>query len=87
MQLSGVSAWLLWSLAHIYFLIGSRNRLAVAMNWCWNYVTFQRGTRLITGISGSRIEDVLPAVMPAPAIAAELGHSLGDQLPRTTAFP
>src|SRR5262249_20394152 len=32
---SGLIAWLLWSLAHIYFLIGFRNRLAVAMNWCW----------------------------------------------------
>jgi NADH:ubiquinone reductase (H+-translocating) len=85
-KLSGVSAWLLWSLAHIYFLIGSRNRLAVAMNWCWNYVTFQRGTRLITGISGSRIEDVLPAVMTAPPTAAEFGHSLGGQLPRTPHF-
>ena len=79
-KLSGVSAWLLWSLAHIYFLIGPRNRLAVAMNWCWNYVTFQRGTRLITGISGSRIEDVLPAVMPAPPIV-EVGYSLGDRMP------
>jgi NADH dehydrogenase len=47
--------------AHIYFLIGFRNRLAVTMNWCWNYVTFQRGTRLITGIQGSRIEEVTPA--------------------------
>src|SRR5262245_898413 len=81
-KLSGVSAWLLWSLAHTYFLIGSRNRLAVVTNWCWNYVTFQRGSRLITGISGSRIEDVLPAVTPAPAMAAELEHSLGGQLPR-----
>src|SRR6516225_2924371 len=85
-KLSGVSAWLLWSLAHIYFLIGSRNRLAVVMNWCWNYVTFQRGTRLITGISGSRIEDVLPAVTPAPATAAELGQPLGGQLPRAPHF-
>jgi NADH dehydrogenase len=57
-KLSGFLAWLLWSCAHIYFLIGFRNRLAVAMNWAWNYLTFQRGTRLITGISGSRIEDV-----------------------------
>jgi NADH dehydrogenase len=64
---SGLVAWLLWSVAHIYFLIGFRNRLAVAMNWCWNYVTFQRGTRLITGISGSRIEDVMPAAAPALA--------------------
>ena len=44
-KVSGLPAWLLWSLAHIYFLIGFRNRLAVTMNWCWNYVTFQRGTR------------------------------------------
>src|SRR6266545_434949 len=70
-KVSGLPAWLLWSLAHIYFLIGFRNRLAVAMNWCWNYVTFQRGTRLITGISGSRIEDVLPAVMTAPHTAVD----------------
>ena len=43
------------------------------MNWGWNYVTFQRGTRLITGISGSRIEDVMPAVMTAPPTAADVG--------------
>jgi NADH dehydrogenase len=60
LKLSGVAAWWLWSLAHIYFLIGFRSRLAVTLNWAWNYVTFQRGTRLITGISGSRIEDVAP---------------------------
>ncbi len=57
-KISGLSAWLLWSVAHIYFLIGFRNRLAVALHWFWNYITFQRGTRLITGISGSRIEDM-----------------------------
>ena len=49
LRLSGYLAWWLWGLAHIYFLIGFRNRLAVAMNWAWNYVSFQRGTRLITG--------------------------------------
>ncbi len=57
-KLKGFLAWLLWSVAHIYFLIGFRNRLAVALNWAWNYVTFQRGTRLITGITGSRMEDM-----------------------------
>jgi NADH:ubiquinone reductase (H+-translocating) len=70
-KVSGLPAWLLWSFTHIYFLIGFRNRLAVAMNWGLNYVTFQRGTRLITGISGSRIEDVMPAVMTAPPMAAD----------------
>jgi NADH dehydrogenase len=57
-KLKGFFAWVLWSVAHIYFLIGFRNRLAVALHWLWNYVTFQRGTRLITGIAGSRMEDV-----------------------------
>jgi NADH dehydrogenase len=75
-KFSGLAAWLLWSLAHVYFLIGFRNRLLVAMNWCWSYVTFQRGTRLITGISGSRIEDVMPAVMPAPPTVAEAGDMI-----------
>ncbi len=60
-KIKGFIAWLLWSVAHIYFLIGFRNRLVVATNWLWNYVTFQRGTRLITGVTGSRLED-----MPMP---------------------
>ena len=40
------------------FLIGFRNRLAVVLNWAWNYLTFQRGTRLITGLTGPRMEDM-----------------------------
>lgn len=48
LKLTGYTAWLFWSLAHIYFLIGLRNRIAVALNWAFNYVTYQRGARLIT---------------------------------------
>jgi NADH:ubiquinone reductase (H+-translocating) len=59
-KLTGFSAWLLWSLAHVYFLIGFRNRLAVALSWAWSYVTFQRGTRLITGVSGSQMDTMQP---------------------------
>jgi NADH dehydrogenase len=54
LKFTGLFAWLLWSTAHIYFLIGFRNRLVVAMSWAWSYITFQRGTRLITGVSGAR---------------------------------
>jgi NADH dehydrogenase len=50
LRLSGFAAWVLWSVAHIYFLIGFRNRFIVALNWAWSYVTFQRGSRLITGL-------------------------------------
>jgi len=80
-KIAGLAAWLLWSLAHIYFLIGFRNRLAVALNWGWNYITFQRGTRLITGISGSRIEDVMPLVMPAPSSAVGSETPIGGRGP------
>jgi NADH dehydrogenase len=48
-KLTGRIAWLVWSVAHIYFLIGFHNRFAVALDWLWSYVTFQRGARLITG--------------------------------------
>ena len=50
LRLSGLIAWLLWSAAHVFFLIGFRNRLIVSANWLWNYVTFDRGARLITGM-------------------------------------
>jgi NADH:ubiquinone reductase (H+-translocating) len=79
-KISGLAAWILWSVAHIYFLIGFRNRLAVALHWLWNYVTFQRGTRLITGISGSRIEDVRPEIAAAPLPAA--AHAGNDPVSR-----
>jgi NADH dehydrogenase len=48
-KLTGRIAWLVWSMAHIYFLIGFRNRLIVALDWLWSYLTFQRGARIITG--------------------------------------
>ncbi len=46
---SGFTGWILWSLAHVYFLIGFRSRLIVALNWAWAYLTWERGVRLITG--------------------------------------
>jgi NADH:ubiquinone reductase (H+-translocating) len=49
-QLKGFPAWFLWSTAHLYFLVGFRNRFMVGLTWLWNYLTFERGARLITGI-------------------------------------
>jgi NADH dehydrogenase len=60
LRLSGFPAWMLWSGAHVYFLIGFRNRFAVALNWAWSYITFQRGSRLITGLY-ARVEDMRQA--------------------------
>ena len=49
LHLSGWLAWVLWSVAHVFFLVGYRNRLAVGWNLLWNYLTFARHARLITG--------------------------------------
>lgn len=48
-NISGYPAWVSWLTIHIYFLIGFRNRLAVMLDWVWNYFTFTHGARLITG--------------------------------------
>ena len=47
-KLRGALAWWMWGLAHIYFLIGVRNRLSVAMSWLWIHARDQRSSRLIT---------------------------------------
>jgi NADH dehydrogenase len=48
LRVRGYLAWWLWGLAHIYFLIGVRNRLAVALSWLWIYLLGTRGACLIT---------------------------------------
>lgn len=47
-KFSGFFAWMLWSIVHIFFLIGFRNRFRVFIEWMWHYFTFKRGVRLIT---------------------------------------
>ena len=49
LQMSGLPAWIVWLLVHIYFLIGFRNRLAVMLDWAWAYWTHQRQARIVSG--------------------------------------
>lgn len=54
LQLTGWIGWWTWGLAHIYFLIGLKNRISVAISWLWIYLTGHRSARLITwGEAGS----------------------------------
>lgn len=48
LRLTGFVAWVIWAVIHIFNLIGFRNRLLVAFQWAWGYLTFTRGARLIT---------------------------------------
>jgi NADH dehydrogenase len=56
LRLTGFLAWALWSCVHIFGLIGFRSRFVVAAQWLWSYLTFERGTRLITGAEGASLE-------------------------------
>jgi len=47
--LSGVFAWLMWWVVHIFYIVGFRNRFFVMLSWAWSWLTFKRGARLITG--------------------------------------
>ena len=48
LRLTGFIGWLFWCFVHIMFLVGFRIRVAVAFGWFWNFVTYQRGVRLIS---------------------------------------
>lgn len=46
-ELTGALAWMAWLGLHLLYLLGVRNRVSVVVNWAWNYVTWDRGPRLI----------------------------------------
>jgi NADH:ubiquinone reductase (H+-translocating) len=72
LTLTGYSAWLFWGVVHVYFLIGLRNRIAVAFSWAWDYLTFGRRARLITEPADVR-----------PAEAELVGPSGGPSAPQS----
>ena len=48
-RLSGLPAWLVWLFIHLMYIVEFQNRLLVFLQWAWNYYTFSRSARLITG--------------------------------------
>ncbi|MDQ1091782.1 NADH dehydrogenase [Xanthomonas sacchari] len=61
LQLSGVLAWWFWLAAHVFFLIGFRNRVVVLLNWAWAYWSYQRAARIILGDAPAAEEHPAPA--------------------------
>jgi NADH dehydrogenase len=70
-HLTGLAAWLMWCAAHIFFLIGFRNRITVTLDWLWAYLTFERGARLIT--HGADAKPAEPAKVAAPRLVVAGG--------------
>ena len=54
-RLEGHIAWLAWLFVHILYLAGFRNRITVFVQWAYQYFTYQRGVRLITGTTAHRL--------------------------------
>ncbi|MGV3652073.1 MAG: NAD(P)/FAD-dependent oxidoreductase [Devosia sp.] len=61
----GFFAWVLWGLVHVGYLVGFRNRIVVLVNWFWQWLTYRKGARLITGSA-----DLPPTHPPRPALDA-----------------
>lgn len=81
-RFTGFAGWLFWSLAHIYFLIGVRNRIAVGFSWLWDYLTFGRRARLITEpATASQFADRVSAAAPTqrPPLATDPSR-LGERV-------
>ena len=77
LKLTGFTGWAFWGIAHVYFLVGLRYRIAVAFKWLWDYLTLQRGARLITGTEEDGPVGQAPvdqAVVPSAAEAKEAGR-------------
>lgn len=68
LELTGWIGWWTWGLAHIYFLIGLKNRIFIALNWLWIYLTGYRSARLITQYMPA---SATPAADPATAGKAD----------------
>jgi NADH dehydrogenase len=51
LEFDGYPAWLAWLFIHVLYLVEFDNRLSVLLQWAWNYLTWNRGARLITGDS------------------------------------
>ena len=49
LRFSGFTAWVLWLFVHLMYLVEFQNRLLVLIEWAYNYITRNRGARLITG--------------------------------------
>jgi NADH:ubiquinone reductase (H+-translocating) len=60
LKFSGTLAWWFWLAAHVFFLIGFRNRIVVLLNWAWAYWSYQRGARIILGSHANAGEDDQP---------------------------
>jgi NADH dehydrogenase len=55
-HVSGLPAWLIWLFIHLMYIVEFQNRVLVFIQWGFEYLTFSRGARLITGSAGTDVD-------------------------------
>jgi NADH dehydrogenase len=63
-ELSGWLAWFIWLFIHLLYLVNFQSRMVVFIRWAFQYVTFQRGARLITGAEANRAAETIAMRQP-----------------------
>ena len=80
-RLTGFLAWAGWLLVHVVKLVGFRNRVAVLFNWAYNYVSYDRGPRLILTADPEPDDVARPVLATAPTVGAESEPAGGSHDP------
>jgi NADH dehydrogenase len=75
LRISGYLAWVVWLFVHILYLVGFENRILVLVQWAWNYFTWNRSARLITGTRAAPRGRTLPPPYLTDASAEPAGAS------------
>lgn len=86
-RLRGALAWWLWGAVHVGFLVGGRNRVIVMLDWLWAYLTFRRGTGLITETSNVALLEGVQDRATLGATLKEVGNAREITTVRTAAAP
>ena len=73
-HVSGLTAWLIWLFIHLMYIVEFQNRVLVFIQWGFEYLTFSRGARLITGSADTDV-DQQPKAPPEPLPAHRIGVS------------
>ena len=72
LRFSGAIAWMLWLVVHLMYLVSFRNRVLVFIQWGWNFFTFDRSARLITGeLGGSETPPLHLSASPTETSATD----------------
>ena len=67
LHVSGLPAWLIWLFIHLMYIVEFQNRVIVFIQWGFEYLTFSRGARLITGTTESDVDSATQAMGKAPS--------------------